>query len=143
METALELLKGLRYIRLELSVLEQRIRKQEVEMRGFRSLTISDMPRNQHMPEGLDRAVAAKEALEREQRESIACLYEKMRTAEQLLQEEGDADMRVLMRLYYVEEKPLSEVCRCMYMGKAKACRINKKVREKYARKKMIPAETT
>ena len=138
----MDLLRGLRYITLEISVLEQSILKQKADMQGFSSMRITDMPKGNALPEGLDRPMAAKDALEREQRESIAKLYERKRAAEKILREEPDADMRLLMRLHYVEEKPMADVCRYMFMGKATACRINKKIRDKYARRKMIPAET-
>jgi DNA-directed RNA polymerase specialized sigma subunit len=142
METALDVLKGLSHVRVEIGVLEQRIIRQKVEMQGLSSVRITDMPRSPHLPEGLDRIMAAKDALELEQRKSIAKLYERMRSAELILQEEDDPDMRVMMRLYYVEEKPFRDVFNCMYISKAKACRINAKIREKYEKQKLIPGET-
>lgn len=141
-ETQLELLKGLRYITLEISVLEQSIMKQKADMQGYSSTKIDDMPKGQALPAGLDKPMAAKDALERAQRESIALLYERKRMAEEILRKEQNPDMRLLMRLHYVEGKPMAEVCRYMFMGKATACRINKKIREKYAKRKLIPSDT-
>lgn len=141
MSTAINLLKGLHYIRIEVKILDQRIKRQHLEMQGISSARLGGITRSHNLPEGLERMVAKKDELERAQEKSIVRLYEQMKAAEELLRTEDDPQMRLLMRLLYVEEKKLHEVSKCMYVSKATAERINKRVKEKYGAQTMTALE--
>jgi DNA-directed RNA polymerase specialized sigma subunit len=128
----LELLKATKYISKEIQVIERAIQEQTAAMQGLSSMRISDMPRSKKMPEGMERVYANKDELEREQRETVAELYTMLRDAEELLQKEKNADMRLILRVMYVENKPAREARRLLHLSKSTIDRIHRKIKEKY-----------
>ena len=67
MSTAIDLLKGLHYIRIEVKILDQRVKRQQLEMQEILSARLGGFARSKNLPEGLERMVARKDELERAQ----------------------------------------------------------------------------
>ncbi len=130
------LLKSADMINKEIQVLERQIRDQSAAMLGYASMKITDMPKGKQMPAGMDKVLANKDELEITQRETIACLYEQLREAEILLQSEKNAEMRIVMRIIYVEKRPANYAQKLMKMSRSGIDRIIKRVKEKYGENK-------
>lgn len=132
--TGLELLRSAKYISKEILVIERGIREQSAAMQGLSSLRISDMPKSQKMPEGMDRVLANKDELERKQRESVSVLYVMLGEVEEMLQKERNPDMRLVLRVMYVENRPAREAQKLLNFSKSTLERINRRVKEKYGK---------
>lgn len=133
--TGLDLLKAAKNIRTEIDLIEREIREETARMQGMSSMKFDDMPRSRKMPEGMDRALAKKDELEREQRNSVADLYEMLGETERILQKEGDPELRLIMRVMYVENRPAKDAQRLLHMSMSTLDRLKRKVKLKYGTK--------
>ena len=131
----LDLLKATKYISKEIQVIEREIREQTAAMQGLSSMRITDMPRSTKLPEGMDRVLANKDELEREQRETVAELYMMLREAEHMLRSESDPEVRLIMRVMYIEDRPAKDAQRLLHMSMSTLMRLKGRVKLKYGTK--------